>query len=190
MVIKAAARAPGAVVGEFLRCAETGTDTTTLSDSLSPGGTALTLRNQGFGPDSSALRPGALTESKNLYIRAAAHLVDFIGVFRNWDLTLPVLTFRRAILDHVPVGSFTVGTEALACDFSLSGSPDPIEIVAAAGAPGAVVFNLLNSAETGTNIGAMLGGFVEGGVVDACGNMGFVPDTSAPRAGRIESRNI
>jgi len=45
-----------------------------------------------------------------------------------------------------------------------SGSPDLIRILTAAGALGAVIFNLRKSAETGTNIGAMLGGLGEGAV--------------------------
>jgi len=153
----------------------------TLSDSLSPGESLITLRTVVVfvfkGPDSSAHRlihNIAPYESFQWFIRAAAHFVGRVGVSTLWAISV-----RLATLDHVRVGSFAVGTEALACDrvFSLSGSPDPIMIVAAAGALGAVVFNLLNSAETGTNIGAMLDGFVESGVVDACGIFrGFPPD--------------
>lgn len=60
-----------------------------------------------------------------------------------------------------------------------SGSPDGFFIVEAAGALGAVVFNLLKSAETGTNIGAMLGGFGKGGVVEAIGRIRGIRQDSA-----------
>lgn len=59
------------------------------------------------------------------------------------------------------------------------GRPDLVQIVVAAGGLGAVVFNLLNSAETGVVVRAMLGGFDKGGVVDAIGNFGFPPDRLA-----------
>jgi len=48
--------------------------------------------------------------------------------------------------------------------------------VAAAGAPGAVVSELLTSAEAGIQSGAVVDGFGEGGGVDACGNIGFAPN--------------
>jgi hypothetical protein len=54
--IVAAAGAPGAVVGEFLRGAEAGTDSITLTDGLGIGGGVLTRRDVGFAPDIAASR--------------------------------------------------------------------------------------------------------------------------------------
>lgn len=70
--IVAAAGAPGAVVGEFLRSAEAGTDSITLSDGLGPGGSVLTLRDKGFAPDRAAIN---LLEAWQGHIRAAAHFM-------------------------------------------------------------------------------------------------------------------
>lgn len=70
IAIVAAAGALGAIVGEFLRGAEAGTDSMTLTDGLGPGGILLTRGDAGFAPDRAA---SVLDEMVQAHIRAAAH---------------------------------------------------------------------------------------------------------------------
>jgi len=142
-------------------------------------------------------------EIRKLYIRAAAHCVYFgimgvLGVLR---------VLCGTILDDMAANIGTSSTRrAAAVDTSLvlvlhtvgagggleaRGRPDLVLIVVAAGGLGAVVFNLLNSAETGVVVRAMLGGFDKGGVVDAIGNFGFPPDRAPSfRRGEIRKQFI